>query len=565
MASTSGLYPCGNAFSNIFNQGLFVYGGPVVFPKGSIDPSAIGTNSSGLGFVDLLNDQFIQGTKTFSKAPKSNVNPTQPNDLATKAYVDSVGGGGGGGGINYQPQIDTLNQKTTAITYVDDHTAPLGDGTYLEGDMHISGTLGLEQWLYLRDNLIVKVGGEAGGPDITKTIYPFQLGFLDGLESDLQTDLNDLKAKTSQISYEFSTTDTTSINGVLNTQELNAHGSLGVYNYLELYDNIVCHVDRANPNNTETVTVEQMALLSSLTSEVQVELDKFNKRLAGINTNASLSETQISNNLILNEPTRLKNDIICDWGGPITTVTSQQVACLQGVTSSIQNQLNAKVPTINPTIDNLIVNNISYGTLFSVRTPTLYYGTNARTALVRHNVYNETGKHVISSGNSTNTNQHIDFAVFTATGLGLGITAAANPTKRLQVVGDTSLEGTLNVTGATVFTVLPTCTATPTTGTQLITKTFADATYGYGGNITVIQSTGIGIANNLEVFGPAYFRGTNVKVYGNMDFPTATPLPGYGASTTVTPQEMLYSRGVTSSIQDQINALKTRVTALENK
>lgn len=75
MASTSGISPFYGVTGNVFKYGLdiqaggiIVQAGRVIFPVGSIDPTAIAntTSSGSTGFVDLASNQTAGGTKTWT-------------------------------------------------------------------------------------------------------------------------------------------------------------------------------------------------------------------------------------------------------------------------------------------------------------------------------------------------------------------------------------------------------------------------------------------------------------------------------------------------------------------
>jgi len=93
----------------------------------------------------------------------------------------------------------------------------------------------------------------------------------------------------------------------------------------------------------------------------------------------------------------------------------------------------------------------------------------------------------------------------------------------LLVVGATTLSGSLGVAGSTTFASLPTCTATPTSATQLVPKQFIDASFSVinntiskiayytSGDYTVISSNfTVGPDTNLL---STYFYGTTAFLF----------------------------------------------------
>src|SRR5579871_3182060 len=66
-------------------------------------------------YMDLSNAQTVAGVKSFSSSPAVPT-PQNPNDAASKAYVDANSGGGGGGNLSSPPPIGNVTLNTGAFT-----------------------------------------------------------------------------------------------------------------------------------------------------------------------------------------------------------------------------------------------------------------------------------------------------------------------------------------------------------------------------------------------------------------------------------------------------------------
>ena len=118
-------------------------------------------------------------------------------------------------------------------------------------------------------------------------------------------------------------------------------------------------------------------------------------------------------------------------------------------------------------------------------------------------------------------------------------TSSLTDNGNLLVVGATTLSGSLAVNGTATFAVLPTCTATPNSATQLVPKQFIDASlsvinstisqlsYYSGSNYTTVNSNfTVGPINNTL---NTYFYGTTSFLW-NTKFDVSLPTTTLAAS-----------------------------------
>ena len=85
-----------NLTGNQTIAGVKTFSAPVVVPNGTANTHAVNlaqlnTKANANATVNLTGNQTIAGVKTFSAPPVSATNPTAGNQVANKAYVDSVG------------------------------------------------------------------------------------------------------------------------------------------------------------------------------------------------------------------------------------------------------------------------------------------------------------------------------------------------------------------------------------------------------------------------------------------------------------------------------------------
>ena len=85
-----------NLTGNQTIAGVKTFSSPVVVPNGTDNTHAVNlaqlnTKANANATVNLTGNQTIAGVKTFSAPPVSATNPTANNQVANKAYVDSVG------------------------------------------------------------------------------------------------------------------------------------------------------------------------------------------------------------------------------------------------------------------------------------------------------------------------------------------------------------------------------------------------------------------------------------------------------------------------------------------
>jgi microcystin-dependent protein len=231
---------------------------------------------------------------------------TLTNDNLTRIqYISGVSSSVSTSITNINTSISTLNTKTTKISYMS--VGGINTTTILDGlisqTFSFTGTIN----------------------NITPTVF----GYISGLTSSAQTQLNNLATKLTGISYSGTTT---TVANTLATATLTFSGTL---------------------NNISTTV---FGYLSGVSSSIQTQLNNLSTNLATTTTNANdalqratdieysgtpTAQTTISNKLITEE---------LQFNTDLNNITPTTFGYLSGVSSSIQTQLNSKTDSLAGTI-----------------------------------------------------------------------------------------------------------------------------------------------------------------------------------------------------------------------
>ena len=205
------------------------------------------------------------------------------------------------------------------------------------------------------------------------------------------------------------------------------------------------------------------------------------------------------------------------------TATATELNYVDGVTSAIQTQLNAKAPLDSPTFTT------------QVKLPSSVEGPNASTSV---NLFFGSGAaNLTLGGGQTTGNLTIGGGAGRTTGvIGIGTGATSSGTKTINV-------GTGSTGGTTAITI-----GSENGATSNITL---------NGNITLPSTTSIGDVSSTEL---SYVNGVTSAIQTQLDGKQATVL-------NVSDVEIGYLDGVTSSIQTQLDAKSTdsKTETLTNK
>ena len=226
-----------------------------------------------------------------------------------------------------------VTATATELNYVDGVVAPLQTqiDTIVAGQLNITGaasTIATDD-LTINRAVVSNASGKIAVSDITTT----QLGYLSGVTSPVQTQLN---AKQNTITGAATTVDTEN-----------------------LTTGRVLVSDGSGKIAVSAITSTELGYLDNATSNIQGQIDTI---VAGQLNITGAASTIVSDNLTASRA------VVSDAGGKVVVspVTSTELGYLDNVTSNIQTQLNAKQPldaeltaiaALTPTDGNFIVGN----------------------------------------------------------------------------------------------------------------------------------------------------------------------------------------------------------------
>ena len=171
--------------------------------------------------------------------------------------------------------------------------------------------------------------------DITST----ELGYLDGVTSAIQTQLNGKQATITGAATTITGSDLTGSRALVSDGTGKVAVSAVTATELGVLDGLTATTTELNVLDGITATTTELNYVSGVTSAVQTQLNAKQATITGAATTIDDTDLTASRAVISNASGKIA----------VSAVTDTELGYLDGVTSAIQTQINAKAPTASPT------------------------------------------------------------------------------------------------------------------------------------------------------------------------------------------------------------------------